>query len=128
MTSKPYLTSSDLVLEALANLGVLASGQSVSPEDFNYVNSRLDPIFRKLAALEIVYVPDSANIPAEWFIDLATIVAGECAAKFGASADYFATLVAAGLGSPPGSGTAAVSLKMMLRGRPTGEAQRTYSF
>ena len=98
MASQPYRTSNDLVHEALANLGVLAAGQSVAPEDFNYVNSRLDSIFRKLAALEIVYVADGSNIPGEWFIDLAAIVAGECAVKFGSSADYVTSLVNAGLG------------------------------
>ena len=126
--SKPFYTSDDLVLEALANLGVLAAGQTVSPEDYNYVNSRVDAIFRKLAALEICYVPDFENIPGEWLIDLASIVAGECAMKFGASADYIGPLIQSGLGSPPGSGTAAISLKIMLRGRPTGEPQRTESF
>jgi hypothetical protein len=48
--------------------------------------------------------------------------------KFGASADYIGPLIQSGLGSPPGSGTAAISLKIMLRGRPTGEPQRTESF
>jgi len=126
--SKPYYTADDLVLEALANLGVLAAGQTVSPEDYNYVNDRIDAIFRKLAALEICYVPDFENIPGEWLIDLAAIVAGECAVKFGASADYIGVLIQSGLGTPPGSGTAALSLKQMLRGRPTGEPQRTESF
>jgi hypothetical protein len=126
--SKPFYTYNDIVLEALANLGVLAAGQAVSPEDYNYINSRLDAIFRKLAALEIVYAPDPENIPGEWFIDLAAIVAGECATKFGASADFIGSLIAAGLGSPPGAGMAAMSLKQMLRGRPTGEPQRTESF
>ena len=126
--SKPFYTADDLVLEALANLGVLAAGQTVSPEDYNYVNDRIDAIFRKLAALEICYVPDFENIPGEFFIDLASIIASECATKFGASSEYVGTLIAAGLGSPPGSGTAAISLKIMLRGRPTGEPQRTYSF
>jgi hypothetical protein len=126
--SKPFYTADDLVLEALANLGVFAAGQTVSPEDYNYVNDRIDAIFRKLAALEICYVPDFENIPGEWFIDLAAIVAGECAVKFGASADYIGVLIQSGLGTPPGSGTAALSLKQMLRGRPTGEPQRTESF
>ena len=128
LASQPFRTSNDLVLEALANLGVLAAGQSVSPEDFAYVENRLDAIFRKLAALEIVYSADPNNIPAEWFIDLAAIVASECAMKFGSSADYIGPLIAAGLGVPVGSGAAAISLKIMTRGRPTGESQRTYSF
>ena len=132
LASQPFRTSNDLVLEALANLGVLSSGQSVAPEDFAYVENRLDAIFRKLGALEIVYAADPSNIPGEWFIDLAAIVAGECATKFGASADYVGPLVNAGLGGfgsvPIGGGTAARSLKIMTRGRPTGEAQRTLSF
>jgi hypothetical protein len=33
--------------------------------------------------LEIVYVADPNNIPGAWFSDLADIVAGECASKFG---------------------------------------------
>ena len=132
MTSQPFRTSSDLVLEALANLGVLAAGQSVAPEDFDYVNNRLDAIFRKLAALELIYTPDPTNIPGEWFVDLAAIVAGECAMKFGSSPDYVGPLVNSGLGGfgPVRilQGTAAQSLKMMMRGRPTGEPLRTESF
>lgn len=124
IVSQPYRTSSDLILEVLANLGVLAAGQTVAPEDFAYVETRLDSIFRKLAALEIVYAADPNNIPGEWFIDLAAIVAGECAVKFGAGPEF----VAAGLGVPPGSGAAAQSLKIMLRGRPTGEPLRVVCF
>ncbi len=132
MTSTPYYTRYDLVLEALANLGVLSAGQSISPEDYNYVDSRLDAIFRKLGALEIVYVADPSQIPGEWLIDLAAIVAGECATKFGASEDYVGVLINAGLGGygsvPVGGGTAVQSLKIQLRGRPTGEPLRIQSF
>ena len=132
MASQPYRTSNDLVLEALANLGVLASGQTVAPEDFAAVNGKIDGIFRKLAALEIVYVADGSNIPGEWFNDLADIVAGECATKFGASGDYIGVLINRGLGGfggvPIGAGTAAQSLKIMTRGRPTGEPLKTCSY
>jgi hypothetical protein len=124
IASQPFRTSSDLVLEALANLGVLAAGQTVAPEDFAFIETRLDSIFRKLSALEIVYAADPNNIPGEWFLDLAAIVAGECFQKFGADPSFLQM----GLGSPPGSGTAALSLKIMTRGRPTGEPLRTESF
>jgi hypothetical protein len=124
LPSQPFRTSSDLVLETLANLGVLAAGQTVAPEDFSYVETRLDSIFRKLSALEIIYTADPNNIPGEWFIDLASIVAGECAQKFGAGPEF----VQMGLGVPPGAGPAALSLKIMTRGRPTGEPLRTESF
>lgn len=124
LVSQPFRTSSDLILEALANLGVLAAGQTVAPEDFAYIETRLDAIFRKLGALEIVYVADPNNIPGEWFLDLAAIVAGECAAKFGAGPEF----IQLGLGVPPGAGAAAQSLQVMMRGRPTGEPLRVTCF
>ena len=121
-------TSQQLVTEALANLGVLAAGQTVSSEDFDYVNSRLDPLFRKLSALEICWAPDESNIPGEWFLDLAAILAGECAQKFGAD-PALANLGLGGVGGVPiGAGTAAKSLKIMTRGKPTGEALRIESY
>ena len=127
-----YYTSKDLVREALWNLGVISASQTEAPEDYNYVAQRLNAIFRKLGALEIVYIADGGNIPAEWFLDLAAIVAGEVATKFGSGDDYISTLVNGGLGGwgpvPIGAGTAARSLKIMTRGRPTGEPQRTDSF
>jgi hypothetical protein len=117
----PYRTATDLINEALANLGVLGAGQPVDPEDTNYVAEKLDAIMRKIAALEIVTVADVNAIPGAWFADLADIVAGECASKFGATPDDVMKLTQKGLGVPPGSGAAAVSLKQMMRARPTGE-------
>lgn len=130
--NSPFRSSSDLVTEALANLGVLAAGQPVDPEDFNYVNEKLDPIWRKLAGLEIVYVSDADNIPGAWFADLADIVAGECASKFGLVGQEYIDKVNRGLGGAGGveigAGTAAKSLKIMGRGRPTYEILRFQNF
>lgn len=127
-----YRNSTDLITEVLANLGVLAAGQPIDPEDFSYVNEKLDSIFRKIAALEIVYVPDPANIPGAWFSDLADIVAGECATKFGATPDDYVKLTNRGLGGvngvDVGQGAAAKSLRAMMRGRPTGETLVTDYF
>lgn len=120
-----YRTSTDLVLEALANLGVLVAGQAPDPEDFSYVQEKLDAIFRKLNALNICAVPDPQNIPGVWFSDLADIVAGECATKFGVTPDDYVKLINKGLGGAQGidvgSGAAAKSLREINRGRPTGE-------
>ena len=120
-TSGPYRTRQDLVTEALANLGVLSAGQATDTEDYNYVDEKLDAIVRKLAVLDIVRVPDINNIRAEFFVDLADIVAGECATKFGQTPQDRDALEKKGLGNPPGSGSAAMSLKQMTRGRYTGE-------
>jgi hypothetical protein len=130
--NSPYRSSSDLVTETLANLGVLAAGQPIDVEDFSYVNEKLDSIFRKLGGLEIVYVADPNNIPGAWFSDLADIVAGECASKFGLVGQEFIDKVNKGLGGvgqvPIGGGTAAMSLKIITRGRPTYEALRFNNF
>jgi len=127
-----YRTSRDLVLEALANLGVLVAGQNPDVEDYNYVNEKLDSIFQKLNALEICLVPDPDNIPGLWFSDLAAIVAGETAMKFGVTPDDFIKIVNAGLGGVQGidvgSGAAAKSLRQMNRGRPTGEVLISYYY
>lgn len=136
MAYSPYRNSADLINEALANLGVLSAGQPTDPEDYNYVSEKLDAIVRKLAGLEVVFVPDINNIPGAWFSDLADIVAGECASKFGATGQNLADLVNKGLGGATGAagpvrvgaGAAAMSLKQMMRGRPTGEVLRVEYF
>lgn len=128
----PTRTNSDLVTEVLANLGVLSAGQPIDPEDFSYVDEKLDSIFRMLAALEICYVPDPDNIPGEWFSPLADIVAGQCCTKFGVTNDDYVKLVNLGLGGAGGvkigAGTAAQALKIINRGRPTYEVLKTESF
>lgn len=127
-TAGRFRTSTDLITETLANLGVLAPGQSQDPEDTAYVSEKLDSVLRMLANLEICYVPDQQNIPGEWFAPLADILAGECATKFGSSPDDYAKLKKQGLGQPVGSGAAAMALKQMTRGKPTGEPLRVHYF
>lgn len=130
--TSPFRSSADLITEALANLGVLSTGEALSPEDFNWVNEKLDSIFRQIAALEIAYVPDPSNIPGAWFASLADIVAGECASKFGLVGQELTDKVNRGLGGagqvPIGAGTAAMSLKIISRGRPTYEPLRFYNY
>ena len=121
-----FKTSTDLVNKALANLGVLSPGQPVDVEDFNLCLSQVDPMLRKLNKLDIVYVGDPQQIPGEWFSDLADMLAGESASAFGAvSPEQRGLLVSLGLGMPPGTGSAALSLKQINRGRPTYEILQT---
>lgn len=137
MAGGSFRNSTDLVNEALANLGVLSAGQSTDPEDFNYVQEKLDAIFREIAGLEICFLPDPDNIPGQYFAPLADIVAGECCQKFGSSPDDKRRLKCMGLGGAPdesgtyievGAGAAAKILKQMTRGRPTYEPLKTYAF
>jgi hypothetical protein len=125
-------TSTDLINEALATLGVLSAGQDVDPEDTAFVAQKLDGIFRALAALEIVYITDPENIPSELFNPLADIVAGECAAKFGAKDADYIKLKNNGLGGVQGIdigfGAGAKQLRAISRGKPTGEPLRVEYF
>jgi len=130
--NSPFRSSADLVTEALANLGVLAAGGTIDVEDFNWIQEKLDSIYRMLGGLEIVYVSDANNIPGNWFAPLADIVAGECASKFGLVGQEFIDKVNKGLGGAGnveiGAGTAAKALKIMTRGRPTYEVLRIQNF
>lgn len=127
-----YRTANDLITEALANLGVLIAGQAPDPEDYQFVFEKLDPVLRKLNALEICWIPDSNNIPGAYFSDLADILAGECCTKFGVSSDDYTKLINKGLGGvngvDVGSGAAAKSLRQINRSRPTRETLQTHYF
>lgn len=128
-----WVTVDDIIQKTLDNLGVTAAGQSTDPEDYKVVSDEIQPMFNKLAALEICYTPQSDAIPAAWYEDLAAILAGICAPKFGATNDDALRWIGLGLGGPPspvpmGAGAGALSLKQQLRGRPTGEPVRALYF
>jgi hypothetical protein len=124
----PYRTQNDLVTETLKNLGVLAAGNAADPEDFNYVNEKVDPVIRMIAGLDICYIGNPDQIPGELFAALADVMAGECCSKFGSTPEDRAALTAKGLGVPPGTGAGAVILRQQSRGRPTYETARFLNF
>jgi hypothetical protein len=134
-TASPYRTRSDLITASLGKLGVITSTMPPEVEDVAYVDSELDSIMRKLEALEIVFVPDrgqpgpsGGNIPGQWFDDLSSIIADLVKSKFGVPAPDAQLLTQMGLGAPPGSGVAAMSLTKMVRGKATYEVQRAEYF
>jgi hypothetical protein len=133
--SSAYRTRSDLIVAALGKLGVVASNQVPDVEDVVYVDNEIDSIFRKLEGLELVYVADrgqpgpaGGSIPGQYFDDLAAIVADLCSAKFGSAAQDAASFTQKGLGMPPGTGAAALSLQKISRGRATFEVQTAEYF
>jgi hypothetical protein len=132
-------TANDLIEAVLASIGVKAAGQATDPEDYQYVSTDLDAIFRKLDALEIISLPDPSQmpantpfIPAAYFKDLVDIVAGECSTKFGITPDVYQLLTQRGLGGVQGIdvgfGAAAKSLRAIVRGKPTFEVERVEYF
>jgi hypothetical protein len=123
-----YRTQTDLILQALKNLGVLSAGNAADPEDEEFVRENVDPMIRTLASLDICYIGDPDNISGELFLPLAAVLADMCASKFGSTAEDQAALNAKGLGTPPGTGAGALMLRQINRGRPTYETLRTQSF
>ena len=123
-----YRTQTDLINQALKNLGVLAAGNAADPEDFAFVEENVDPLIRTLASLDVCYIGDPDNIPGELFLPLADVLADACSSKFGSTAEDRAALAAKGLGVPAGTGAGAMMLRQINRGRPTYEPLRTHSF
>lgn len=127
-TDGPFRTREDLIVSALGRLGVAFTNQPPEIEDVAFVDAEIESIFRQLEGMEVVFVPDrgrsgpqGGNIPAAFFLSLSDIVADICKTKYGLPADDAAKLNAAGMGTPPGSGVACMTLKKIARGRYTGE-------
>jgi len=127
-----YDNTTTLINLVLQRVVALQNGTAADPDDISQAQGNLDLIFRNLAALEIVYVADPQQIPSEWMIPLADIVAGEISNAFGVTLDDYQRLKMAGLGgiqgTDIGAGAAAINLKWIMRSRPTGEPLKTTSF
>lgn len=104
----------DLVLRTLDVLGVSAVGQSPAAEDIAAVDAQVDAVLGKLAGLEVVYVADADEIPAEFFNPLADILAFAVCVDFGIGDAEKATMQA-------NDAQARADLRFMNRGRPTGQ-------
>lgn len=116
-----FRTEADLLQEVLENLGVLAAGQTPEQEDLSRVSEKLPSIIATLGATEVVYIPDLANIPDEYFIPLSNCVAYYCKAKFGLVADAAAQV-------DQDYQVALLQFRVMNRARPTGEIMKSDPF
>ena len=114
-------TQADLVIKILEKLMIVPEGQAPETDDIARVEANLPSVIEELAAREIVYVPDLANIPDAWFLSLAKICAYELRDEFGLAGESLATVSAANT-------EGILNLKVMTRGKPTYEPLRTVSF
>lgn len=119
MTTK---TRTDLINQALADLGVLAAGQTPDAEDNDAVDKYIDPLIAELASRDLPQVDDSDAIPLEWFLPLAILLASEAATEFGMSG------LPTSEANPDPVATAERRLREVAYARPTGEPQRTEYF
>lgn len=116
-----FKTLTDLTVQTLKELGVLPDGQTPQIEDTAAISGDIPALLEELAGREIVFVPDLDNIPGPWFMSIAKILAYELRNGYGIVGDEAASL-------KQGNDDAILKLKIMLRGRPTGEALRTLYF
>lgn len=79
-------TRAQLVNDVADLLFVGATGQTLSAEDYTYLDGKVDPAFEELAANTIIpYVPQDDEIPASWFGALSEYIANECGPRYGAA-------------------------------------------
>lgn len=87
-------TRAELINQALVNLGIIATGQAVSAEDVQKMDTIVDPALAELAALDIYYTQDAGEIgPSDGaiedsaYLSLAAYVANAACAAFNLPAD-----------------------------------------
>lgn len=74
----------DLIYEALFNLGVLSNpGQIAGTEEYNTVDSQVDPTLEYLIGKDIVFIQDVDAIEDQYFLPLGHVLAAMCRARFG---------------------------------------------
>lgn len=76
-------TRSELIEMAADELGIVASGQSLEPEDQQKIDSRVDGMFAELGSRGVCTVGDDDAIPIELSETLAILLANACATVFG---------------------------------------------
>jgi hypothetical protein len=77
-------TRTELVHEALKNLGALPQGHTPDAETSASVNARIDGLIERLAERDVVYVTDVDAIPDLYFEPLGVVLAHACQSEFGA--------------------------------------------
>ena len=84
-------TKTDLINQALKNLGALPFGQAANDEDFDNVDGLVGPAVADLRERDVYFLADSNVIPEEAFIWLGHVLAWNAAAHFGqqSNADLF---------------------------------------
>lgn len=94
-------TRLELVTQALIDLGVIATGQSVSDQDMSKMDGFVDPVVDELSGLDIYYVQDAGavgptggEIEDAAFLSLSKYLANAASAAFNLAADAKMTVLA----------------------------------
>lgn len=76
-------TLTDLKTEAFGILTGLDPSQQPAVEDLETIGTYVDPLLAQLATDEIVSIPDSDEIPEEYFMPVARLLANVAGPRFG---------------------------------------------
>lgn len=87
-------TRLELITQALVNLGIIATGQTIAAEDVQKMDTIIDPAMAELNDLEIYYVsdagdagPSGGDFADSAFLSLAAYVANAACAAFNLPSD-----------------------------------------
>src|SRR5688572_21747954 len=78
-------TLTDLKTEALGILTGLDPSQDPATEDLETIGVYVGPLFAQLAADQIVYIADEEEIPNEFFLPIARLLANVAGPRFGSA-------------------------------------------
>jgi hypothetical protein len=76
-------TREQLIEQAAIELGVKTSGDTLSDEDSDTIDNYVDPLLRQLDLDGVVSIQDSEEIPSEYFLPTARLLANDAARAFG---------------------------------------------
>lgn len=102
-------TQADLVVKALAILGVLEANQAPSAEDEQTMNGYVTSTVEMLSSESIVDISDLTDIDASLFVPLAKVLAENAASEFGRDANEGTIM------------SAKNQIRLIVRNRPTYE-------
>lgn len=106
----------ELQTEAFGILTGLDPSQSPAAEDLETIGMYVEPLLAQLQADEVVTVPDTSEIPNEYFLPLARLLANVAGPRFGSPMNDAARLADER------------ALRRLTGGRPTYEVLRTEYF
>ena len=109
-------TRVDLIEQAATQLGAKTSNDPLSDEDSDTIENLVDPLVQQLSLDGVVEIGDTDQIPSEYFIALANLLANAAAPSFGQQT------------SPDVKFANETQLRKLSATKPTGETQRGVYF
>ena len=78
-----FKTRAQLIERAGIDLGLVQPGEALSSDDYNTLDSLVDPLVDQLAADNVIYIDDRNEIDTQVFMALASLLANYAGPSFG---------------------------------------------